>query len=95
MNITSLSVEQFLVYLQLSSQKIIKSWNSELKLSHKVVYDFKSAKYVGIFDNRFINFWREDEPIPKQSSKEKKKVSWIGYVNLEFINCVLLAIKAY
>ncbi|KAG4076601.1 hypothetical protein HA402_001888 [Bradysia odoriphaga] len=55
------TLDQNIVYrIELSNQKQIQSWTSEQKLSQKVVYDFKSQKYVGVFDNRKLGCWGEE-----------------------------------
>lgn len=45
---------------QLSNQKQITSWTALDKLSSKVVYDFNSKEYVGVFGRKWIRCWSAD-----------------------------------
>lgn len=45
---------------QLSNQKQITSWTALDKLSSKVIYDFNSKKYVGVFARKWIRCWSTD-----------------------------------
>lgn len=78
-------MHQHLFYtLQLSNQKQIQNWCTNRKLSHRVVYDFKSKKYVGIFDTRHLTCWDEAE---EQISKGRIKVSLgLFHLQIEFIH---------
>lgn len=45
---------------QLSNQKQITSWTALDKLSSKVIYDFNSKEYVGLFARKWIRCWTAD-----------------------------------
>lgn len=74
-NLFSVTASMFTILFtfQLSNQKQIQSWTSEHKLSHKVVYDFKSAKYVGVSDNLKLGTWEEETT---KIEKFRVKVRW-------------------
>lgn len=46
--------------IQLSNQQQVHSWNVLEKLTSKVVYDFKSQKYVAVFFNRIFRLWNSN-----------------------------------
>lgn len=50
----------FYAFFQLSNQKQINSWTVLDKLSSRVVYDFSSESYVGVFGNKWIRCWKQD-----------------------------------
>lgn len=52
--------KRFSFHFQLSNQKQINSWTVLDKLSSKVVYDFDSKSYVGVFGSKFIRCWKND-----------------------------------
>lgn len=59
--INKLILISFLFYVfQLSNQKQITSWTALDKLSSKVVYDFNSKEYVGVFGRKWIRCWSAD-----------------------------------
>ncbi|XP_055624508.1 nucleolar protein 11-like [Toxorhynchites rutilus septentrionalis] len=47
--------------VKLSNQKLQHSWTSLERLTSKVVYDFRSERYVGVFDGRYIRCWASDQ----------------------------------
>lgn len=47
--------------VKLSNQKLQHSWTSLERLSSKVVYDFRSEKYVGVFGGRYVRCWAPDQ----------------------------------
>lgn len=47
--------------VKLSNQKLQHSWTSLERLSSKVVYDFRSEKYVGVFGGRYVRCWVPDQ----------------------------------
>lgn len=57
--------------MQLSTQKQVQSWTFDHKLSHKVVYDYKSENYVGVFGNK-LRCWSRDT-LPIKGSTDRKK----------------------
>lgn len=48
-------------FFQLSNQKLQHSWTSLERLSSKVVYDFRSGRYVGVFGGRYVRCWPADQ----------------------------------
>lgn len=49
-----------IIIFQLSNQKQIESWTVLDKLSCKVVYDFTSKQYVGVFAHKWIRRWSSE-----------------------------------
>lgn len=47
--------------VKLSNQKLQHSWTSLERLTSKVVYDFRSERYVGVFNNRYIRCWAQNQ----------------------------------
>uniref|UniRef100_A0A8D8CQY3 Nucleolar protein 11-like n=2 Tax=Culex pipiens TaxID=7175 RepID=A0A8D8CQY3_CULPI len=47
--------------VKLSNQKLQHSWTSLERLSSKVVYDFRSQRYVGVFGGRYVRCWPADQ----------------------------------
>lgn len=47
--------------VKLSNQKLQHSWTSLERLSSKVVYDFRSERYVGVFGGRYVRCWTADQ----------------------------------
>lgn len=47
--------------VKLSNQKLQHSWTSLERLTSKVVYDFRSERYVGVFGNRQVRCWTKDQ----------------------------------
>ncbi|XP_001845742.2 LOW QUALITY PROTEIN: uncharacterized protein LOC6035591 [Culex quinquefasciatus] len=47
--------------VKLSNQKLQHSWTSLERLSSKVVYDFRSGRYVGVFGGRYVRCWPADQ----------------------------------
>ncbi|XP_055531143.1 nucleolar protein 11 [Wyeomyia smithii] len=47
--------------VKLSNQKLQHSWTSLERLTSKVVYDFRSDRYVGVFNNRYIRCWAQNQ----------------------------------
>ncbi|XP_058837032.1 nucleolar protein 11-like [Topomyia yanbarensis] len=47
--------------VKLSNQKLQHSWTSLERLTSKVVYDFRSERYVGVFGSRYIRCWTADQ----------------------------------
>lgn len=47
--------------VKLSNQKLQHSWTSLDRLTSKVVYDFRSERYVAVFGNRQIRSWNRDQ----------------------------------
>lgn len=46
--------------IQLSNQKQITSWTALDKLSSKVIFDFNTKEYVGVFAHKWIRCWSAD-----------------------------------
>uniref|UniRef100_A0A182NK37 Nucleolar protein 11 n=1 Tax=Anopheles dirus TaxID=7168 RepID=A0A182NK37_9DIPT len=51
-----------ILVVKLSNQRQIRSWTVLDRLSSKVVYDFKSERYVAVFGGRYIRCWHRDQP---------------------------------
>ncbi|XP_035910208.1 uncharacterized protein LOC118511355 [Anopheles stephensi] len=49
-----------ILVVKLSNQRQIRSWTVLDRLSSKVVYDFRSERYVGVFGGKFIRCWSQD-----------------------------------
>ncbi|XP_055606734.1 uncharacterized protein LOC129754609 [Uranotaenia lowii] len=47
--------------VKLSNQKLQRSWTALDRLTSKVVYDFRSERYVGVFGGRHIRCWPADQ----------------------------------
>ncbi|KXJ76374.1 hypothetical protein RP20_CCG009711 [Aedes albopictus] len=47
--------------VKLSNQKLQHSWTSLDRLTSKVVYDFRSERYVAVFGNRQVRCWNRDQ----------------------------------
>uniref|UniRef100_A0A182WLK5 Nucleolar protein 11 n=1 Tax=Anopheles minimus TaxID=112268 RepID=A0A182WLK5_9DIPT len=47
--------------VKLSNQRQIRSWTVLDRLSSKVVYDFESERYVGVFGGRYIRCWNQHQ----------------------------------
>ncbi|XP_053687428.1 nucleolar protein 11-like isoform X2 [Sabethes cyaneus] len=47
--------------VKLSNQKLLHSWTSLERLTSKVVYDFHSERYVGVFNNRYVRCWAKNQ----------------------------------
>uniref|UniRef100_A0A182WX14 Nucleolar protein 11 n=1 Tax=Anopheles quadriannulatus TaxID=34691 RepID=A0A182WX14_ANOQN len=50
-----------ILVVKLSNQRQIRSWTVLDRLSSKVVYDFRSERYVGVFGGRYIRCWKRDQ----------------------------------
>uniref|UniRef100_A0A182S927 Nucleolar protein 11 n=1 Tax=Anopheles maculatus TaxID=74869 RepID=A0A182S927_9DIPT len=50
-----------ILVVKLSNQRQIRSWTVLDRLSSKVVYDFRSERYVGVFGGKFIRCWSQDQ----------------------------------
>uniref|UniRef100_A0A182JP54 Nucleolar protein 11 n=1 Tax=Anopheles christyi TaxID=43041 RepID=A0A182JP54_9DIPT len=50
-----------ILVVKLSNQRQIRSWTVIDRLSSKVVYDFRSERYVGIFGGRYMRCWKRDQ----------------------------------
>ncbi|XP_053665198.1 nucleolar protein 11-like [Anopheles marshallii] len=50
-----------ILVVKLSNQRQIRSWTVLDRLSSKVVYDFRSERYVGVFGGRYIRCWNRDQ----------------------------------
>ncbi|KAJ6641119.1 hypothetical protein Bhyg_06054 [Pseudolycoriella hygida] len=81
--------QNIVIRKELSSLREVQSWTiEELKLSHKVVYDFKSKKYVGVF-NKYLICWDEgDQQIKKGKIKLPRAVEDI--ISLEDKHTILV-----
>ncbi|XP_058126108.1 uncharacterized protein LOC131283021 [Anopheles ziemanni] len=51
-----------ILVVKLSNQRQIRSWTVLDRLSSKVVYDFKSERYVAVFGGRSLRCWDRDRP---------------------------------
>ncbi|KFB48666.1 AGAP007145-PA-like protein [Anopheles sinensis] len=51
-----------ILVVKLSNQRQIRSWTVLDRLSSKVVYDFKSERYVAVFGGRYLRCWDRDRP---------------------------------
>uniref|UniRef100_A0A1I8Q170 Nucleolar protein 11 n=1 Tax=Stomoxys calcitrans TaxID=35570 RepID=A0A1I8Q170_STOCA len=56
-NIITTLGKNIIIIIKISTQKQIRSWSVLEKLSCKVVFDKKSAKYVGVFGNKSLRCW--------------------------------------
>ncbi|XP_050074003.1 uncharacterized protein LOC126561737 [Anopheles maculipalpis] len=50
-----------ILVVKLSNQRQIRSWTVLDRLSSKVVYDFRSERYVGVFGGKYIRCWSQDQ----------------------------------
>uniref|UniRef100_A0A182PCT4 Nucleolar protein 11 n=1 Tax=Anopheles epiroticus TaxID=199890 RepID=A0A182PCT4_9DIPT len=50
-----------ILVVKLSNQRQIRSWTVLDRLSSKVVYDFRSERYVGVFGGRYIRCWKREQ----------------------------------
>ncbi|XP_049297620.1 uncharacterized protein LOC125771250 [Anopheles funestus] len=50
-----------ILVVKLSNQRQVRSWTVLERLSNKVVYDFRSERYVGVFGGRYIRCWTRDQ----------------------------------
>uniref|UniRef100_A0A182M4L6 Nucleolar protein 11 n=1 Tax=Anopheles culicifacies TaxID=139723 RepID=A0A182M4L6_9DIPT len=50
-----------ILVVKLSNQRQIRSWTVLDRLSSKVVYDFQSERYVGVFGGRYIRCWNQHQ----------------------------------
>ncbi|XP_058463229.1 nucleolar protein 11 [Malaya genurostris] len=57
--------------VKLSNQKLQHSWTSLERLTSKVVYDFRSDRYVGVFGSRYIRCWTKDQIDINKAKKVK------------------------
>ncbi|XP_031633016.1 uncharacterized protein LOC116346888 [Contarinia nasturtii] len=59
-NVINTLGKNIIINVKLSNQKQITSWTALDKLSSKVVYDFNSKAYVGVFGRKWIRCWSAD-----------------------------------
>ncbi|XP_052872209.1 nucleolar protein 11 [Anopheles cruzii] len=50
-----------ILVVKLSNQRQVRSWTVLDRLSSKVVYDFNSERYVGVFGGRYLRFWEREQ----------------------------------
>ncbi|XP_075225525.1 nucleolar protein 11 isoform X2 [Lycorma delicatula] len=72
--------KNMVIRYRLSDQKQVNSWNTKVRLSSPVLYDYRSGQYVGVFSMNTIRLWNETDVDLHKVKKYKFKTN---------IHCIL------